>query len=266
VLVVEAGADPRRALADWMTAPSNPFFARAAVNRVWAELMGRGFVEPVDDLRVTNPPSNPELLDALARDFAERGYDFKHLLRTIANSRVYQTSSESIESNIEDREHYSRHLRRRLPAEVLANAVAQATEVADRFEGMPEGAGSLETWNYKLESDLLDAFGRPDSSSDCPCERNRGTSMVQALHLMNSEDLQSKLTNPEGRAARLAASGLPVDAMVEELYLATVSRYPVENEREVCRQAFARAAESPREAVEDILWALVNSAEFVFNH
>ncbi len=266
VLTVEEGGDPRSVLADWMTAPSNPFFARAAVNRVWAELMGRGFVEPVDDLRVTNPPSNPELLDALARDFAEQGYDFKHLLRTIANSRVYQVSSEANAWNVEDTENYARSLRRRLPAEVLADAVAQATEVSDRFEGLPEGVRALETWNYKIDSNLLDAFGRPDSSSDCPCERNRGTSMVQALHLMNSEELQAKLTHPEGRVTRLAASGLSAEAMVEEIYLATFSRFPDESEREVCRQAFARAGESTREAVEDVLWALVNSAEFVFNH
>ncbi|HUF62468.1 MAG TPA: DUF1549 and DUF1553 domain-containing protein [Verrucomicrobiales bacterium] len=265
-LTVEEGGDPRSALADWMTAPSNPFFGRAAVNRVWAELMGRGFVEPVDDLRVTNPPGNQALLDALARDFAEKGYDFKHLLRTIANSRVYQASSEANAWNVGDTENHARSLRRRLPAEVLADAVAKVTDVPDQFQGLPEGVRALETWNFKIDSNLLDAFGRPDSSSDCPCERNRGSSVVQALHLMNSEELQAKLTHPEGRVARLAASGLPVEAIVEELYLTAFSRFPNEHERDVCRQAFARESQSPREAAEDILWALVNSAEFVFNH
>ncbi|MEZ5305399.1 MAG: DUF1549 and DUF1553 domain-containing protein, partial [Verrucomicrobiales bacterium] len=201
---VEGGADPREALADWLTDPANPFFAKAAVNRVWSAMLGTGFVNPVDDFRVSNPPSNPALLDALAKDFADHGYDLKHLMARIANSRLYQLSATPNETNAADTAHFSRAYKRRLPAEVLTDAVAQVTGVPDAFEGLPKGARAIEAWNFKIDSDMLDAFGRPDSSEDCPCERNKQSSIVQALHLMNSGLLHQKLTDKNGRAAQLA--------------------------------------------------------------
>lgn len=261
-----ASGDPRVALADWLLAPDNPFFARAAVNRVWGAMLGTGIVNPVDDMRTSNPPSNPALLEALARDFVANGYDLKQLMRRIAGSRVYQLSSTPNESNVGDTEHFSRAYRRRLPAEVMTDAVADVTGVPNQFEGMPPGARALQAWNFKLDSDTLDAFGRPDSSEDCPCERNLGTSVVQALHLMNSDGLQAKLSNKAGRVAGLASSELTEVQIIDELYLSCYSRLPSEEERAIAAQQFTIPGATRQTACEDILWALINSAEFVFNH
>jgi len=146
-----ADADPRRALADWLTTPDNPFFARAVANRVWAVFFGRGLVEPVDDFRISNPCVNPPLLNALADDFAKHGYDLKHLMRTIMESRLYQLSSTPNESNLADTRNFSRAYRRRLPAEVLLDAVNAVTGVADIFAGMPVGSRATQAWTYKIE-------------------------------------------------------------------------------------------------------------------
>jgi len=259
-------ADPRVALADWLTAPENPFFAKAAVNRVWAGFFGRGLVEPVDDFRISNPCVNPALLDALARDFAAHGYDFKHLIRTILESRLYQLSSTPNDSNLADTRNFSRAYRRRLPAEVLLDAVNQATSVPDTFAAMSPGSRAMETWSYKINSHFLDAFGRPNSSSDCPCERDRQLSVVQSLHLMNSRNLQSKLDDPQGRARKLAGSSRPPAEIVTELYLVLLSRLPTSEELAVATRAFGAAGATVENATVDVFWALMNSPEFVFNH
>jgi hypothetical protein len=236
------------------------------VNRVWGELFGRGIVHPVDDFRVTNPPTNPALLEALAQDFVRHGYDLKQLLRRITLSNLYQQSSEPKASNIQDTENFSRSYRRRLAAEVLADAVAEITQIPHVFEGLPRAARANQVWNFKIASDTLDAFGRPDSSSDCPCERNLSTSVVQALHLMNAESLQSKLAHQDGRVQALVESALTESEIIEELYLSVYSRLPSSEERDVAL-AFYQDADSDRKtATEDVLWALLNSAEFVFNH
>ena len=261
-----AGGDPRAAFADWLLSSGNPFFARALVNRVWGAMLGKGFVNPVDDMRTSNPPSNPALLDALAEDFVANGYDLKHLMRRIANSRLYQLSSTPGEFNVRDTKHFSRAYLRRLSAEVMTDAVAGLTGVPDTFQGMPAGARALETWNFKLNSDMLDAFGRPDSSEDCPCERNLGTSVVQALHLMHSDGLQEKLAHKTGRVAALAGSARSPEAIVEELYLAAFARFPAKDELAVAVKEFSEPGATRQTAAEDILWALINSAEFVFNH
>jgi len=263
---IEAGSDPRQALADWLVDPGNRFFARALVNRIWGAMMGTGIVNPVDDLRTSNPPSNPALLDALARDFVENGYDLKHLMGRIANSRVYQLSSAANETNLSDTRHFSRAYRRRLSAEAMTDAVAEVTGVPDEFEGMPAGARALQTWNFKLGSDTLDAFGRPDSSEDCPCERNLESSVVQALHLMHSERLQDKLAHKNGRVASLAAGDLDEPQIVDELYLVALARLPAKDEAAIAVEQFGMPDATRQTAAEDILWALINSAEFVFNH
>jgi hypothetical protein len=260
------GRDPRQALVDWMTSRDNPFFARAIVNRVWGELMGRGIVHPVDDFRASNPPSNERLLDALAKDFVEHKFDLKHLIRTIMASRVYQLSSEPNESNVADTRNFSRSYRRRLPAEVLLDAVSDVTGVPDAFDGLPAGARAVHTWNNKLDSTFLDAFGRPNSSADCPCERDRGPSLVQALHLMNATRLQAKIASPEGRVARLAKSEMPPEEVVKGLYLAAFSRLPDEEEMMIARAAFTAEGTTRQSATEAVMWALINSAEFVLNH
>ncbi len=258
--------DPRGALADWLSASENSFFARAMVNRVWGELFGRGIVHPVDDFRVTNPPTNPELLDALAEDFVEYGYDLKHLLKRITLSHLYQQSSDPNASNVQDTENFSRSYRRRLAAEVLADALAEITQVPDVFEGLPQAARANQVWNFKIASSTLDAFGRPDSSSDCPCERNLSTSVVQALHLMNAESLQAKLGHKEGRVEALIASDRSESKIIEELYLLAYSRVPTAEELEVALVFYGDGESDRKIATEDVLWALLNSAEFVFNH
>ena len=267
-LEVQAGEDPRRVFVDWLTRPENPFFARAAVNRVWASFFGRGFVEPVDDFRVSNPASNEPLLNALARDFAAHGYDLKHLIRTILESRTYQLSSTPNEYNLADTRNFSRSYRRRLPAEVLLDAVNDITGIGDDFNGCPPGTRAIQTWSYKVNSQFMDAFGRPNSSSDCPCERDMRTSVVQALHLMNSRRLHEKLTSPEGRVRQLAASARTPAEIVTEVYLMTLGRLPTASETRTAEAEFpADGGSAGRQAAtEDVLWALLNSAEFVFNH
>jgi hypothetical protein len=263
---MKEGQDPRLALVEWLTGPENPFFARAIVNRVWANFFGRGLVEPVDDFRISNPCVNPPLLDALARDFVQHGCDLKHLMRTILQSRLYQLSSEPNPTNLSDTRNFSRSYRRRLPAEVLLDAVNDVTAVPDTGNAFAPGTRSTQMWSYKIESQFLDAFGRPNSSSDCPCERDLRTSVVQSLHLMNSKNIQAKLANEKGRARQLADSGRSPAEIVTELYLATLSRYPTTGEVRAASAPFGPPGATRQTATEDVLWALLNSAEFVFNH
>ena len=265
-LKADGSLDPRKALADWLTTPDNPFFGRAAANRVWANFFGRGLVDPVDDFRVSNPCVNPALLDALAKDFAEHHYDLKHLVRTILSSHLYQLSSTPNDTNLADTKNFSRSYRRRLPAEVLLDAVCDVTAVPESFAAMPAGYRAMQTWSYKIESHFLDAFGRPNASSDCPCERDRQMSVVQSLHLMNSKNLQSKLSNPDGRAHQLAASNRTPEEIITELYLHTLSRPPSAEELQIATGVFNDPKANRQSATEDIFWALLNSPEFVLNH
>jgi WD40 repeat protein len=258
--------DPRAVLADWMTNPKNPYFAQAVVNRTWSSFMGRGIVDPVDDFRASNPPTNGPLLDWLAQDFVKHGYDLKHLMRTIMLSQTYRLSSLPNETNIADLKNYSRSYRRRLPAEALLDAICEVTEVHENFSGLPPDALAKQTWNHKLESQFMDAFGRPNASSECPCERDAKPSVVQALHLMNSNKLQEMLINSKGRAARLAKSTLTPSQIMEELYLACYSRLPTPEEVAIAGKALDVGTANRQAAIEDVLWSLLNSAEFVFNH
>jgi hypothetical protein len=257
------GEDLREALADWMLSPENPFFAKVAANRLWAELMGRGLVDPVDDLRMTNPASNEALLTALAEHYRELAFDTKRFMRTIMTSYVYGLSSVPGERNLADTRNYSRHYRQRLRAEVLLDAVSDITSVPETFAALPAGSRATAIWSHRVESLFLDAFGRPDANQDPPCERTGETTMVQALHLMNSPNLHRKVTSDEGRAAKLAASDRSVDALVEELYLLAYSRVPTGEEQQVGRDWFSSASDR-RQATEDLLWALLNTPEFLF--
>jgi hypothetical protein len=260
------GVDPRQQLVDWMVNPQNPFFARAIVNRIWSEFMGRGFVEPVDDFRVSNPPTNPELLDWLAADFVAHGFDLKHLMRRILNSAAYQRSSLPNEMNETDQRNFSHALRRRLPAEVLLDAVGDLTGGKDGFAGLPPGSRAMDTWNHKIPSEFLDAFGRPNASQECPCERDRKPTIVQSLHLMNSSALQAKLINQQGRVAIWSASNRAVEDLIKEIYLSAFSREPDSQEVELASRYLGNADASRSEGVQDLVWALINTAEFVFNH
>jgi WD40 repeat protein/mono/diheme cytochrome c family protein len=263
---IETSRDPREVLAWWMTRPDNPFFARAAVNRVWGELMGRGIVHPVDDFRASNPPTNPALLDALAKDFVDHGYDLKHLVRTMMRSRAYQLSSVPNSRNVADTRNFSRWYRRRPAAEVLLDAVSDVTGVRETLQGSPADGRAVRAWNYRIDSDFLDAFSRPNASADPPCERDASGSVVQALHLMNSTKLAGKLSEKSGRAAALAASPRSPREIVTELYLAAYCRYPTDDEATAAVQAFGEPGATRQSATEDVMWALLNSAEFVFNH
>lgn len=257
-------ADPRQALADWMTSPDNTYFTRVIVNRVWADLMGRGIVDPVDDLRATNPPSNGPLLDALADDFRRHAFDMKHLIRRIMASSVYGLSSEPNDRNVADTRNFSRHYRERLRAEVLMDAIADVTGVPDAFDAAPRGSRANTIWTHRVPSLFLDTFGRPDANQDPPCERTTDTAVVQALHLMNAPDLQRKMGSDQGRVADLAKGKQTPRAIVEELYLLAYSRMPTDAERGVGESLFDGTDAGRRSAIEDLLWALLNSAEFVF--
>lgn len=256
-----AGSDRREALAVWLTSKENRTFARMAANRYWAHFLGRGIVEPVDDMRVTNPSSNPALLDGLAAAFVQSGFDLKSLIRTIVLSRAYGLSSEPVPGNREDSKFYARFYPRRMPAEVLLDAVASAAGAAIRVEGLPEGTRAISMSDPSLGPDFLDAFGRPPRSTVCECERSQEKSLVQALQLMNGETVARLLAAPEGRVARLAREGIANAAAVEELYLAALSRLPSPAERER-GEAALRSGQDKKTALEDILWALVNTEEF----
>ncbi len=261
-------ADPRRALADWMTDPANPLFAKAVVNRIWSHYFGKGIVDPVDDFRLSNPASNPELLDALAQELVRSKYDLKALMRVILTSHLYQLSSEPNESNTADTRNFARSCRRRLSAESMADAITGITGVPTKYPGLPEGSRAVHAWTYKVDSRTMDAFGRPNSSSDCPCERNLKPAIGQALHLMNSNELHAKLTSTDARSRvqQLATGGASPRDIVTELYLACYSRLPSEEEVQIATAAFTDDPASRRRAIEDVFWALLNSAEFVFNH
>jgi hypothetical protein len=256
--------DPREALADWVTSDANPYFARVIVNRVWADLMGRGLVDPVDDLRATNPPSNGPLLDALADDFRKQGYDLKKLLRRIMTSHVYSLSSRPTERNVADTRNYSRHYRQRLRAEVLLDAVSDITGVTETFAAAPPGTRAVQLWTVRTQSVFLDSFGRPDPNQDPPCERTSDTTVVQALHLMNSPALHRKVISDAGRAAQLAASKKAPAEIVDELYLLAYSRMPTADERAYGGKLYGEAGADRRRTTEDLLWALINTPEFIF--
>jgi hypothetical protein len=264
VLTVAPEEDPRQKLVDWMVRPDNPFFAKALVNRMWSYLMGRGLVDPVDDMRATNPPSNPELLDALAKDFVAHKYDVKHLLRTICNSRTYQLSSAPNDHNRQDRQNHARYYARRLMAEVLLDAVDQACGTRTAFNKVRQDARAVDLPHEGFDSFFLDVFNRPQRITACECARGSGASLTQVLHLANSPEVEDKIAADNGRVARLLADGVPPDKAVEELYLAALARYPTSEEKKVVAELFP--GREPKRVLEDLLWTLVNSREFLFNH
>lgn len=258
--------DPREALAEWMTSPDNEYFAQVQVNRVWAQLMGRGIVDPVDDLRSTNPPSNAKLLGELAKHFQETHYDQKALIKTIALSQVYGLSSVPNETNQGDRLNYSRHYRHRLRAEVLLDSVALVTETADSFSALAPGSRANQVWTHRIDSVFLDTFGRPDENKDPPCERVSDSSVTQTLHLMNSRQLDNRVRSDAGRAARLAKSDKTSAEVVEELYLAMFSRRPTAEENVYAEQLLNAAGDNRRAVIEDLMWAMINSPEFIIQN
>lgn len=256
--------DPRVQLAEWLTDPSNPWFARLVANRLWKHFLGRGLVEPEDDLRSTNPATNEPLLDWLALQVVENRYDLKAVMRLILNSQVYQLTSDPNDTNRDDEQNFSHHYVRRIPAEVLLDAISEVTDSPEPFPGRPRGTRAIELWDNRLPSYFLDTFGRSERTSPCECGRSGEPTMAQALHLMNAPEVSAKITNSTGRVARLlrASPSITDAALIEELTLVTLGRLPTEKEWNVAQGLFANTAR--RDAAEDYLWTLLNSYDFLF--
>ncbi|MFN7829481.1 MAG: DUF1553 domain-containing protein [Acidobacteriota bacterium] len=264
-LAFDAPVDRRDHLANWLTAPSNPYFARSFVNRVWKNFMGRGLVEAVDDMRATNPPSNEELLTALTRDFTDRGFDTKHLIRTIMNSAAYQRSATPNETNADDERYYSRYVMRRLPAEVLLDAVSQVTGVPTPFPNIAPGTRALQIPDAKNNPYFLTVFGKPPRLITVDSERTAEPSVAQALHAINGETLNQKLRAPGGLIDSFVRHALSDEMALRHLYLAALGREPRPAEEKRLLTAL-RESDDRRQAIEDIAWAILTSKEFMFNH
>lgn len=276
---ITADEDPRLRLADWMSSPENPFFAKALVNRYWKHFFKRGLIEPEDDIRDTNPPTNPELLAALEKHFIESGFDLKSLVRVITQSNAYQLSAMPNDHNLVDRQNYSRYYPRRLEAEVLLDAIDDLTGNRTTFANLPPGtrAVALPDNSYNKSSQFLQVFGRPDNTSVCECEREESSSLAQSLHLINSSEIKSKLSTAAGRAKKLAAAQAEHEANITELYRAAFARIPTPEELQT---SIAYLNDVPvdtngnpmneKQALEqnyqDLIWALMNTKEFLFNH
>lgn len=273
VLAIDARNDRREHLAAWLTSPENPYFTRAIANRVWENFMGKGLVDPVDDLRLTNPPSNAKLLTALAEDLAAHDYDLRHLMKVIMTSAAYQRSSEPSDPSQPDDTYYSQYIVRRLPAEVILDGYAQVTQVPTDFPGYPKGYRALQLRDSRVASYFLEAFGRPERNQTCTCERTDDANIAQTLHLANGDTLNEKLQAEGAIIKWYVDSGLSDDAILDDLFLRALGRYPTESQRERAIAALAdvsstgadRAAER-RKALEDVAWALLSSKEFLFNH
>ncbi len=271
--------DPRLRLADWMGRADNPFFAKALVNRYWKHFFKRGLIEPEDDIRDSNPPTNPELLAALERHFIDSGFDLKELVRVIAQSNAYQLSAIPNEHNIVDQQNYSRFYPKRMQAETMLDSIDDLTLNRTSFANLPVGtrAIALPDNSYNKASPFLRVFGRPDSASVCECERVQTASLSQSLHLMNASDIRQKLSTGSGRAAQLAKNKKPDEENVKELYRAAFSREPKPHELKTATEFLAAPrtdaagkpiaeAKARQQKYEDLIWALVNTKEFLFNH
>lgn len=264
---LQSGDDPRQKLADWMTDPNNPFFARAVANRYWAHFFGRGIVDPVDDMRVTNPPTNPELLDALAKELIDSKYSLKHLVRVIVRSRTYQLSAVPNEFNKQDKKSFARYYPKRLSAEVLFDAVCQVTASPASFQGMPNDKHSLNRAimlpDESFNSYFLDVWGRPRRISACECERVSDINLAATLHMLNSQEIQDKLSRAGGRADLLAKDKRPDAEKVEELFLWAFARRPNPEQLDRALQHINAAGANKKLAYENLVWALINTKEFV---
>lgn len=256
--------DARQRLVDWMAAPGNPFFARALVNRYWKHFFGHGIVDPEDDLRVTNPPSNPELLDGLAKHFVDQRYDLKGLVRLICKSSIYQLSSEPTEANQLDRQNFSSFYPRRMTAEVFYDSINQVLSTPATFNGVPQGTTAVQLPDNGFNNYFLQVFGKPEASSACECERSPEANLAQSLHLLNSQDVQGRLQNGNGLAAQFAKDEKrSVEERATEIYLRAFCRRPTENELRLIANHVA-SSPNKQQAWEDVFWAALNAKEFQF--
>jgi hypothetical protein len=272
--------DRRVHLANWLTSPDNPYFARSISNRVWANFFGVGLVEQVDDMRDSNPASNEALLQATADFLVEHHFDLKALMREILKSSTYQRSSKPLPGNQAERRFYSRYYPRRLMAEVLLDAISQVTDVPTDFKEIafkgadrqktdfyPSGTRAIQLYDSAVGSYFLSTFGRNERQITCECERSDEPSMVQVLHISNGDTINNKLSSKAGAVTQFLANGLPNYSIIEQAYLVALSRYPTDSEmqRLLGMMNEVEAAER-RLAVEDLLWSILSSREFLFNH
>ena len=260
---VDHPLDRRIALADWLASPDNEYFPRSVVNRYMYYLLGRGLVDPVDDLRSTNPPTNIALMNALSQQLVDSGFDLKQLIRSIVSSRLYQLDSQPTAENAADSRFYSHFKVKRLPAEALLDAIDQVTAVQTKFKSLPMGTRAIELPDAEYPNYFLNTFAKPRRASVCECERSPDESLAQALHTLNGDTLANKITDKNGRLMKLIAEEQEHDAIVAQLYLATLSRPPTEDELAASR-AFLADYPTPQECYEDLTWALMNSKQFLF--
>ncbi len=259
--------DPRFYLADWMAKKENKFFAKSLVNRYWKHFFSRGIVEPEDDMRETNPPSNPELLDGLANHFVESGFDLKELIRTICNSSAYQLSAFPNEYNLKDKQNFSRYYPKRLTAESLYDGFHQVTNTTQNYSGVPAGTRSVQLPDATVGTYFLKVFGQPQADTACECERSQEANLAQSLHLLNSSEVQTKISSGAGRAVTLAnQKDRPHEEKIGELYRWVYSRQPDAEELKIALGHIEKNKDDVKIAYEDILWALINTKEFLFNH
>jgi hypothetical protein len=261
---IKQGEDRREVLANWLASTNNPYFAKNMANIVWAHFIGKGIIDPVDDVRISNPAINPELLDALGEKFMDYKYDFKKLVRDICNSRTYQLSTRANESNALDDRNFSHAGIRRMRAEVLLDCINQVTESVDKFQGLPKGARAVEIADGNVNNYFLTTFGRATRTTPCSCEVRVEPNLSQALHLLNSDSIQIKMANG-GVVKKLVGKGKDIGQGLEELYVRCLARPPTEKEKTKLKSYFG-GDKSDEQVFTDIFWGLLNSKEFIFNH
>lgn len=257
-------SDGRERVAQWLTAKENPYFAKSLANRYWSYFLGRGIIDPVDDIRASNPPTNPELLDALTNEFVASGFDLKWLVRTIVSSHTYQRSFRTNEWNANDEINFSHATPRRLTAEQLYDAIMRATGAPIDLPGVPDGFRATQLPDPQIDVSFLDMFGRPPRESPCECERSSDVSLGQTLNLINGPTVSNAIIHPQGRIAKLVAKKVDNKTLVEEVYLAAFCRFPTAEEAEQAENYVAKVG-NQAEAAQDLMWALINSPAFLFN-
>jgi hypothetical protein len=262
---VKPGEDRRGVLAVWLTSGDNAFFAKSVANRVWFHLMGKGIVDPVDDFRDSNPSCNDELLDALAKDFAKNKFDMKHLVKTIMKSRTYQLSAQPNDSNKDDTKYFSHAVTKLLSAEQLLDAICDFTALPEKFAGLPLGTRAIQLPDGEVNHPFLKAFGQPARELACECERESDGNLAQALQLINGPTVNEKVRNAGNRLGKLMTAKMTDDEIVNELFFAALSRAPFPEEKQKVAEHLAKNTDK-RKGWEDVVWALINTREFLFRH
>jgi hypothetical protein len=261
---IKSDESRRAVLAKWLASPENPYFARNLANLIWAHFMGKGIIDPVDDVRVSNPPTNPELLDTLAKKFTEYGYDFRKLVRDICASRTYQLSTRPNDTNAQDERNFAKAAIRRVRAEVLLDCISQVTDTKDKFQGLPRGARAVQIADGNTSSYFLTTFGRATRETVCSCEVKTEPNLSQALHLLNGSTVNDKVQEG-GIVKGMLKAGKKPEEIVADLYMRCLSRKPTSDETSNL-QKFLAEAKDPEPVLNDMFWALLNSKEFIFNH